>query len=347
MTHRSHPRASTACRALLAWSLALAPSAAVAEERLVVHHFLGPTAPQHAQFVLPWARRVEADSGGEIRVDIFPSMALGGKPPDLYRQLRDGAVDIVWTVIGYTPGVFPRTEVFELPSVHRGSARATNLAIQVAYDDMLAEDFADIHPILVHAHTGNALHVSGDEIAGVEDLAGAKLRTPSRTGAWMIEAWGAEPVGMPLPALPQALSKGTVEGALIPFEVVIPTRVHELTDYSLEGSNRFGTSVFLFAMNKDRYGSLPPRLRDVIDANSGAALAAAAGDVSDAVEEPGKRAQLESGGRLLEITAAAQAEFDARARQVEARWIRAADEAGLPGEEMVRKAKAAVAQASR
>ncbi len=333
-------------RALLVGLLALS-APAPAQEKLVVHHFLGPTAPQHAQFVKPWAERVEAASGGALEIDIFPSMALGGKPPELYRQLRDGTVDIVWTVIGYTPGVFPRTEVFELPSVHRGSARATNLAIQDVYDEMLADDFAEVRPLLVHAHTGNALHVSGIEVSGIGDLGGVKLRTPSRTGAWMIEAWGAEPVGMPLPALPQALSKGTVEGALIPFEVVLPTRVHELTDYSVEGSHRFGTSVFLFAMNRERYESLPPDLRAVIDAHSGAAIAAEVGEVSDRVEEPGKRAQLESGGRILGLSAAAQAEFDARSALVEARWVRAADEAGLPGARMVRAAKEAVARATR
>ena len=44
-------------------------------------------------------------------------MQLGGTPPQLYDQARDGVADIVWTLPGYTPGRFPRIEVFELPFV--------------------------------------------------------------------------------------------------------------------------------------------------------------------------------------------------------------------------------------
>ena len=336
------PGAWALCALAAAFMLPVQPAAA--SEKLVLHHFLGPNVPTHAGFIAPWAERIKQASGGELEVEIYPSMSLGGKPPELYRQLRDGAVDIVWTVIGYTPGVFPRTEVFELPSVHRGSARATNLAIQEIYSDYLASDFSEVRPLLVHTHAGNALHFAGEEIDGIAGLRGGKLRTPSRTGAWMIEAWGGEPVGMPLPALPQALSKGTVEGALIPFEVVIPMKVHQLTDYSVEGNARFGTSIFLFAMNKERYDSLPANLRAVIDANSNAAIAAEIGDVWDGFEEPGRKAQLDSGGRLLELSPEGQAEFDAKSAEVEARWINEAESAGLPGGVLVQVAKEAVAR---
>ncbi len=72
----------------------------------------------------PWAKSIEEASDGRIAFEIFPAMALGGKPPELYSQVRDGVADVVWTVTGYTPGTFPRIEVFELPSVHQGDARA-------------------------------------------------------------------------------------------------------------------------------------------------------------------------------------------------------------------------------
>ncbi len=333
----------TAAAGLTAIVVACASSAAQAQQKLVVHHFLGPKAPAHAKFIAPWAQRVMEASGGELEIEIFPAMSLGGAPPSLYRQLRDGTVDIVWTVIGYTPGVFPRTEVFELPSVHGGNARATNLAIADIYDEHLAEDFTDVHPLLVHTHAGNALHlVDSANVDGVSDLRGLKLRTPSRTGGWLIEAWQAEPVGMPLPALPQALTKGTVEGALIPFEVVIPMKVHELTKYSISGNKRFGTSVFLFAMNKERYESLPPKLRAVIDAHSGRAVAAEYGDLWDSIEEPGRQAQLKSGGELKNLAQTVMAELDQRSASVEERWVEEANKAGLSGSTLVRAAKEAV-----
>ena len=336
-------------RALPVLALLLAATTtAKAAENLVLHHFLGPKAPAHAKFMAPWAKRLEEASGGRLKVEIYPSMALGGKPPELYRQLRDGAADIVWTLIGYTPGVFPRSEVFELPSVHRGSAAQTNAAIQSVFN-LLADDFKDIKPLLVHVHTGQALHMVDKQVKSVADLAGLKLRVPSRTGAWVLESWNAEPVGMPLPALPQALSKGAVDGGLIPFEVVRPLKIQELTRHSVEGrgGQRFGTSVFLFAMNKDRYEALPANLQKIIDDHSGSAIAVETGRLWDSVEESGKQAQLDSGGTLTQLSAVAQAEMNQHAAEVETRWLSEADGSGLDGKALITAAKRAIAAQKR
>jgi TRAP-type C4-dicarboxylate transport system substrate-binding protein len=332
----------------LAAGLLFGQPAAAAEETLTVHHFLSPKSNVHAKVIEPWARRIEEQSDGRIKVEIFPSMSLGGKPPELYRQVRDGAADLIFTLIGYTPGVFPRSEVFELPTVHRGSARATNLAIQDAFD-LIADDFADLKPILVHVHAGNVIHMRKTPVRAVEDLRGLKLRTPSRTGAWMIEAWGAEPVGMPIPALPQALSKGAVDGALVSFEIVPALKLQDLTDYSVVGPDgaRFGTVVFLFAMNKDRYEALPDELKAVIDANAGPALAEDMGVLWDQVESPGKAAQEASGGEIIVLDAAAKARFDALGEKAVARWIKEADGNSIDGQALVDAARAAIARHSR
>jgi len=275
-------------------------TAQAAEVTLTVHHFISPKAPTQTVLIEPWAKKVEADSNGRIEIKIFPSMSMGGKPPELYRQVRDGVADIVWTLPGYTPGVFPRSEVFELPTVHRGSAEATNQAIQENFA-LIADDYKDVHPILIHVHSGAALHTVSKQITTVADVKGLKLRTPSRTGAWMLEAWGAEPVGMPVPALPQALSKGTIDGTLVPFEIFPPLKLHQLTKYSYEGDDksRFGTSVFMFAMNKDRYNSLPDDLKKVIDDNSGAAWAQSIGHNWIGSKSPAKRCRSNPAAKSL------------------------------------------------
>ena len=345
--HRSLLATALGAFALTATSLAAAPARAQ-EVTLTLAHFLGPKAPAHADFLEPWARRVEEQSDGRISIEIFPAMAMGGKPPELYRQLRDGAADMVWTVTGYTPGVFPRSEVFELPGVHRGSAEATNMAIQ-DMEGMLAEDFKDIHPILVHVHAGNALHLVNGCVEKPEDLAGMKLRTPTRTGTWMIESWKAEPVGMPVPDLPQALSKGAVDGALIPFEVVVPLKVQELTKCSVTAADdgRFGTAVFLFGMNKERYQGLPDDLKAVIDANSGKAIAADIGKLWDGIEAPGRKLQEETGSPVKALDADASAALAKQMEPVVARWVEEANGAGLDGQALVDAAREAIEKNSK
>ena len=327
---------------------ALNAPAAAQEITLRVHHFLSDKAPAHSKLLAPWAERVQAQSGGRIQVQIFPRMGLGGKPPELYRQAKDGFVDVVWTLAGYTPGQFPRVEVFELPSVHRGSARATNLAIQDTFD-AISDDFADVHPLLVHVHAGNAIHLRDRRVSRPEDIVGLRVRTPSRTGAWLLNDVGATALGMPVPALPKALDAGTVDGALVPFEIVPPLKLQERTQYSIEGANgeRFGTSVFLLLMNKQRYLSLPDDLRRVIDANSGAALAGPMGEVWDGVENVGKRLQLESGGEILQLSPGQLAPFRDTAEKITQRWVIETEGLGIDARGLVQAAGAAVERHSR
>src|SRR6056297_4072295 len=113
-------------------------------------------APAQTRMLEPWARQVEENSGGRVEIEIFPAMSLGGRPPELVQQVRDGVVDLVWTVNGYTPGLFPRTEVFELPGVYLNDIRAANLAMHEMFDEHLAEEYRGLEVMGLHVHAGRA-----------------------------------------------------------------------------------------------------------------------------------------------------------------------------------------------
>lgn len=333
-----------------AGSLALAPrpSRAAPEVTLKVHHFLGPKAPTQADFIAPWAKRVEAQSEGRIKIEIYPSMSLGGTPPQLIRQVRQGVVDIVWTLPGYTAGQFPRVEVFEIPFVHTNNPVATNLAIQDLYAQWLAPEFQDVHPILIHVHKGQVIHTVDTPVRKFADAKGLKLRIPTRVGGWYLDAIGASPVGMPVPEIPQALSRKVIDGALIPFEVALPLKVTELVKYHTIGPDdmRFGTGVFLFAMNKQRYESLPDDLRAVIDANSGKAIAKQVGEIWIRAEGPGREAAIKHGNEIIVVSAAEMKKFRAAADPVAKRWTEEVSSHGIDGKDLLIAAREAVAKHS-
>lgn len=323
--------------------------AATPEVTLKFHHFLGPKSPAQTEMIEPWAKRVEKDSGGRIKIEIYPSMSLGGAPPQLIRQLRDGVVDIIWTLTGYTAGQFPRTEAFELPFVHTNNAVATNLAMLDLFDKYLAPEYEDVKVIVLHVHAGQAIHMVDTPVRKVGDLAGKKLRTPTRTGAWTIEALGANPVGMPVPDLPQALSKKVVDGALIPWEIIPALKIQELTKYQIEGEDRvrFGTSVFLIGMNKKKYDSLPPDLKAVIDKNSGRDLAIEVGRIWTRNEDAGLKAALAHGNQHIVIPKAELKNFQAKLEPVVDRWVAEVKDKGIDGRALVNAARAAVAKHSK
>lgn len=327
--------------------LALTSTVSLAQEfPLVLHHFLPSVSNAHKVMLEPWAEKIKTQSGGRIEVEIIPSMSMGGKPNELYSQVRDGSADIIWTLLGYTPGVFPRTEVFELPLVHQGSATQTTIALNTALE-WLAEDFKDVHVLFLHSHDGNLIHSRTTPVRSFADASGLKLRTPGRTGAWVIEGMLAEPVGLPVPALPEAMSKGVVDGALTTYEIVPALNLQELDKYTTElpAGDRFGTAVFMVAMNKDIYNELPDDLKQVIDANSGLNIAAEIGAMWEEFEIPGREALVAAGVENIVLSEAEAARFNAANEAVVQRWIEEVTAKGINGAQLVKDARAAIANA--
>ncbi len=322
--------------------------ASAAEVTLKVHHFLPPQAPAHAKFIKPWADRVMKESEGRIEVQIYPAMQLGGKPPQLFDQVRSGVADVVWTVPGYTRGRFPITAVFELPFVS-GTAEATSQAAWDFYGKYLQQEYAEVHPLLLHTHAGGSLHLVGKPVRKLEDLKGMKIRTPTQSATELLKLAGAVPVGMPVPSVPQALSKKVVDGAMLPYEVTMPLKVHQLVKFHTEmsGGRQVNTSVFLFAMNKAKYESLPDDLKQVIDNNSGAAIAKNIGAIWDQVEQPGRSAAKARGNQITVLTAEEVARWKEATRPVLDNWVSAMNERGLPGQQMLEEASGLVTRYSQ
>ncbi|MDK3075335.1 TRAP transporter substrate-binding protein [Sedimentitalea sp. JM2-8] len=323
-------------------ALALSAGAALAQEHVFkLHHFLGAKAPAQTQMLEPWARAVEENSGGSVKIEIYPSMTLGGRPPELVNQVRDGVVDLVWTVNGYTPGLFPRTEVVELPNVFLNDPVATNLALFDMYDEHLAGEYQGIEPMFLHVHAGQAIHTVDKEIRTPEDMEGLKMRIPTRTGAWVIEALGASPVSMPVPDLPQALSKKVVDGAFIPWEIIPALKIQDQTEYQIEGYDkaRFGTTTFQVSMNKARWDSLPEDVQQAFRDASGREWVAEVGRIWRQIDEGGIKVATDAGNTHVTLTEDETAAFNAALEPVVQRWIDDVSSKGIDGQAMVDTAR--------
>jgi len=323
---------------------------ASAQITLKLHHFLPPKAPAHTKMLVPWAQDVEKASGGKVKIEVFPSMSLGGKPPELINQVRDGVVDIVWTVNGYTAGLFPRSEVFELPFVHTNSATATNLAMRDMYNNgAISDEYSSVKVMFLHVHAGQAIHMAEKEVHTPDDLTGLKMRIPTRTGAWIIEALGAAPVAMPVPALPQALSKKVVDGAFIPWEIIPPLKLQDVTKYQIEGANRvrFGTTTFQVSMNKNTWAKLPPDVQKAFDANNGEARVRAVGKVWTDSEDFGISVATKAGNKHIVLTDAQLGQFKTKLEPVVQRWIDEVKSKGIDGKALVAQARSLIAKYSK
>ena len=333
---------------LVAGSLAAmaATGAAAQEHTFNLHHFLGAMAPAQTGMLEPWARRVEENSGGRVKIEIFPAMSLGGTPPELVQQARDGVVDLVWTVNGYTPGQFPRTEVFELPGVFVNDIKAANLAMHDMFEESLKDDYRGLEVMWLHVHGGQAIMAVDKEVRSPADTAGMKIRIPSRTGAWVIEALGGSPIAMPVPEVPAALSKGVAQAALLPWEIIPPLKLFEQIDYFIEGHDetRLGTTTFQVSMNKARWDGLPEDIQAAFRDASGREWWGEVADVWRANDDFGIKMAVDNGKTHVMLTEdETQAFLDAMA-PVQQRWIDEVSAKGVDGAALVQTAKDMIAQ---
>ena len=125
--------------------------ASAQEVTLKVHHFLPAGSYANSKFIQPWCDKINKESNNRIKCQVYPSMQLGGTPPQLIDQVRDGTVDVVWTLPGYTAGRFPLIEVFELPFMMQ-SPEATSKAVWDYVQQYDKTEFKDVHPIAFHVH---------------------------------------------------------------------------------------------------------------------------------------------------------------------------------------------------
>ena len=329
---------------LAAAAMGLAGSATAQETTLRVQHFLSPEASIPKFFITPWAEAVEEQSDGRIAVEVYPAMQLGGAPPALYDQIRDGVIDGGWALPAYTPGRFPEAEVFELPFMTTMNAEESSRAAWEFTEKYLMDRLSDIHVCAVHVHGPGVIHTKGEPLASLDDFQGLKLRGPSRQANALLESLGAQPIGMPVPAFPEALSRGVVDGGVIPWEVVPSLKVEELADSHTQigGDRALYNTFFIWGLNKATYEGLSDENRAVIDANCGMEASAAAGAAMDRGDTIAEEAIAARGNTIATLSDDVVSELRSIGNGQTKAWIEETTGMGLDGQAMVDDAKAMI-----
>lgn len=324
-----------------------AGSALAQEVTLRIHQMLPGQALIPAEVIVPWADRVMEESDGRIKVEVYHAMQLGGTPQSLYDQAADGVVDIVWTIMGYSPGRFPKSEAFELPFLitngEDSSAAFYNYVMEHA-----ADEYQDVQVLALHTHGPGLFHTK-NAINSLEDIQGVKMRGGSRLVSNLLADLGAEPVGMPVPQTTEALSRGVIDGTTVPWEVTPSLRISELvTNHTgFSGDKGLYTQTFGFVMNRSSYESLPDDLRAIIDANSGLETSKEFGRAMDRGDELGLAIAEKAGNNIVVLDEAETARWQEAAQVTVENWFTEMESIGVDGRALYEAAQAAMEAASQ
>ncbi|WP_296484900.1 TRAP transporter substrate-binding protein [Rhodoferax sp.] len=311
---------------------------------LKVHHFLPAGSAAQTMFIKPWCDKIALESGDKMKCQIYPSMQLGGTPPQLFDQVKDGVVDVTWVLPGYMAGRFPLVEVFELPFMMQ-SPEGTSKALWEYVEKYDAAEFKDVKLLALHVHGDGVFHMTNKPIKTMADLKGLKVRAPTRQTNKLLAALGATPVAMPVPAVSEALAKSVIDGALVPYEVVPSVKIQELVKFHSEtdpAEPAIYTSTFIFAMNKAKYESLPPDLKKVIDANSGQALSGHIGKVFWEADGIGKKLTEKNTHNV--IPASELQSWKKAGEQITNDWVADVTAKGANGKLLLENARALIAK---
>lgn len=326
---------------LLAAGASAALPAAAQEVTLKFHHIWNPQAMASVNVIGPWCDKIAAESNNRMKCQIYPAMSMGGTPPQLVDQVKDGVADLVITLPGYTAGRFPTTEVFELPFMCN-SAEAGARATWDYINRHSLKEFPGTKLIATWVHDEGYVHTRDRPVKTLADFKGLKMRAPTRQTNKLLAALGASPVGMPLPAIPDAVSKGTIDGFLLPWEVMPSLKMHEMVKFHSEtdpSRPALYSAVFVFAMNQAKYDSLPADLKKVIDANSGANYSRAIGRIWDNSQAAGRKAAQDRGNTFYMVPATELDQWVKASQPLYADWIADMDKRGMNGKQMLQDAR--------
>ena len=247
---------------------------------------------------------------------------------------------------GRVSNFVPEARILDIPFLFRDKAHSRNVLDGAIGQDMLTKFESKGFKALAWGENG-VRHMTNSKRAvnTPDDLKGLKMRAPTRQVTKLMASLGATPVGMPLPGIPDALSKGTIQGAVIPWEVVPSVKVHELTKFHAEFEPAGGalyTTTFVMAMNKAKYNSLPADLKKIIDNNSGMATSAWLGKTQQAGDAAGRKSASDRNNTIFTMGVTEAQNFRRKSRAIEVEWVEDMNKKGFDGKKLLEGAKALI-----
>ena len=298
----------TILKSIIGGAAVLAMGAMAQADELKLAHFSSTKYHLHNEMFLPLADKIAEATGGETTIRVYPGGELGKGPVKQYDRVLDGVADIVYALPGYTASQFKKTLLVELPGVVPGNEDITKKIW--ANIDLLDKEFRRTKLLGLWSAEPAKLLMAEKKIEKLSDLAGLKIRVPSKNTGRVIEAWGATAVSMPITEVYQSLETGVVDGVLVDTSVLTSFKLGEVVKYvttGMDGSN----SLFMLVMNRDSWEGLDAETQAKLDGMTGAEMSQG-GHITMSTSGVKALEKWEAeGGEVVRLSPEAAAEFDA------------------------------------
>ncbi len=313
------------------------PALAQQPIELKVSLFLAPQNPINQEFER-WGREVAEKSNGRLVLKMFHASQMG--PPNRQFDLvRTGVADVSFVLHGATPGRFALTELAHLPG-YLTDAYVAGPAMTVLDKEFLAAD----HPgVKVLYYTGSQPLPVFTKVAVRQpsDLKGKRIRAAGSVQSATLEAFGAVPANIMTPEIPDALSKGMIDGAITGYVGAFAIKLQEIAKFHTD--IHLGSITFATVMNPKSYDSLPPDLKKIIDDTTGMVGARSMGKALGDGEATGPEAIKKFGVERITLSPD-HPEIRRLAESLEKPAVAALESKGRPGRAFLERLRAEIAK---
>lgn len=287
--------------------------------------------PIQVNMMEPYAGAVNEATNGAVTVEFHPGGALAAAPATFENTVAGGQ-DMGWALQGYHAGVFPVTEIVELPFQFTSAMQATQ-TLWGLYDEFTAlqEEYSDVKLLALWTHDLGDLWTKDVQVTTVDEIQGLTLRFPTRIMGQVIETMGGSPVGMPAPEIFDALSTGVIDGLVIGVSGLESFQLYPELNYRTQ-CDCYVAAQYL-VMNLDTWNSLTPDTQAVMEQlgrefslNAAQTYDAAYVTVAGIAEEEGIETYILPDEEMVRWQEVGQGVIDT--------WLGEMEAAGIPAQEM-------------
>ena len=226
---------------------------------LTYSNFFPPT-HLHSILAEQFCDEIKARTDGRVEITYYPGGSLT-PAPGVYDGVVEGISDIGMSVLAYTMGRFPATQLVDMPHAYPNGWVATKIANDF-YQEFQPKEFDDVHALYFHAHGPGVIFTTKKPVRKMEDLEGLVVRSTG-VGAKIMEALGAEGYGASQGEAYELMSKGTIDGSFTPREVLKGWKQAEVVKYVTGCYDVGNTSNMFVVMNKGKWDKLPRDIKKI------------------------------------------------------------------------------------
>ena len=298
-------------------------------------------------FLEAWAEKIEAESGGRLKFNIFHGATLGSAR-DTIEMIQNGTCDIGWGLQSYFSGQFDGSEVVTSPmSGIKDSTHGTQVIWNLYKNNPeIAAEYENYHVLLLHTSLNMPVSSRGGKFESAAAFNGTKIRGVSSPMMTFATSLGISPVSIAIGELFQAIENNTVDGVITDWHAIRVFSLYEALRYYLDESIG-GVNIYFLLMNKDSYNALPDDLKKTIDDNSRDHAASYVGGIWGTFETDVRQLIAENGGEIYKLSDEERANMQQTAENAHEKWIEDVTARGYNGRALFDEFKRYVQQFDR